>query len=111
MRPSTITRADVLARFGAGAGDVCWQEVAPKLLDRARADELNDRLARAWPAIRARLAAVALGGDRLRAILAAAGAPIEPATLGWPPALFADALRHAREIRNRYTVLDVAADS
>jgi glycerol-1-phosphate dehydrogenase [NAD(P)+] len=44
-------------------------------------------------------------------VLAAAGAPTEPGQLGWPPELFDDARWHAREIRNRYTFLDLAADA
>jgi glycerol-1-phosphate dehydrogenase [NAD(P)+] len=111
LHPSTITRDDVLAHFGPIAGDTCWRELEPKLLDRARADALDARLAAGWPAIRDRLARVSLGTDRLRRVLEAAGAPTEPAALGWPAALFDDARRHAREIRNRYTFLDFAADT
>jgi glycerol-1-phosphate dehydrogenase [NAD(P)+] len=43
-------------------------------------------------------------------VLTAAGAPVTPGDLGWPQPLFDDALAHAREIRNRYTFLDFAAD-
>ncbi|MCB9562529.1 MAG: iron-containing alcohol dehydrogenase [Kofleriaceae bacterium] len=111
LRASRLTRADVLAHFGAAAGATCWDEVAPKLLDDAGAEAVNARLVAGWTTIRARLAAVALGPDRLRGVLAAAGAPTEAAALGWSPALFAAARRHAREIRDRYTCLDVAADA
>ncbi|MBC7977639.1 MAG: hypothetical protein H7138_21900, partial [Myxococcales bacterium] len=44
------------------------------------------------------------------AVIAAAGAPREPAELGWSATLFDAAITHAREIRNRYTFLDFAAD-
>jgi glycerol-1-phosphate dehydrogenase [NAD(P)+] len=110
LRPTAIDRADVLRRFGAERGEACWRELAPKRLDRARADELNARLAVGWDAMRARIAAVSLGAARMTAVLAAAGAPIAPADLGWPAWLFDDALGHAREIRNRYTFLDFAGD-
>jgi glycerol-1-phosphate dehydrogenase [NAD(P)+] len=46
----------------------------------------------------------------MTAVLAAAGAPLAPGDLGWPASLFDAALAHAREIRNRYTFLDFAAD-
>ena len=110
VQPSAVSAADVRRRFGA-AGAACWREVAPKLLDRAAADAVNARLARAWDTIRDRLAAVALGPARLRATLAAAGAPTSAEQLGWPSALFADARAHARELRDRYTFLDLAADA
>ena len=45
------------------------------------------------------------------AIKSRCGAPTAPAELGWPPALVAEAMRHAREIRDRYTFLDLAADA
>jgi glycerol-1-phosphate dehydrogenase [NAD(P)+] len=111
VRPSTITRADVVAHFGELAGDACWRELEPKLHDRARAEALTARLASRWDAIRARIAAVTVGAARVRAILEAAGAATTPDALGWPPALFASALAHAREIRNRYTFLDLEADA
>jgi glycerol-1-phosphate dehydrogenase [NAD(P)+] len=111
LHASRVDRAQVLRRYGALAGEVCWSELAPKLLDRDGAEALNARLAREWPAIRARLAAVAVGERALRAVLEAAGAPTEPAQLGWPPPLLDDARWHAREIRNRYTFLDLAADA
>ena len=52
-----------------------------------------------------------LPAARLEAVLKAAGAPTTPEELGWPRGFYLEALRHAREIRNRYTFLDLAADS
>jgi glycerol-1-phosphate dehydrogenase [NAD(P)+] len=111
LQPTTVTRDDVVRHFGPERGEACWRELAPKRLDRQRADELNARLAAGWDALRARLQAVTLGSARMTAVLAAAGAPLRPADLGWPQPLFDDALAHAREIRNRYTFLDFAADT
>jgi glycerol-1-phosphate dehydrogenase [NAD(P)+] len=111
VKPSTITRAEILARFGPVAGESCWRELEPKLLDAQRADDINARLADPWDALRHRLLATSMPERELRAILAAAGAPQEPAELGWPAPLWDDARRHAREIRNRYTFLDLAADA
>lgn len=110
LRPTAVGRDDVCRRFGAERGEACWRELSGKHLDRARADELNARLASRWDEIRARIRAVTVGAARQREILAAAGAPISPAELGWPAELLGDALGHAREIRNRYTFMDLAAD-
>lgn len=111
LLPSAVTADDVRRRFGPVAGEACWREVAPKLLDAARADALDARLTAGWDALRARLLAVSLDAAHLQRVLAAAGAPTAPAELGWPPALVAEAMRHAREIRDRYTFLDLAADA
>lgn len=110
VRATALDRDDVVRHFGPERGEACWQELAPKRLDRQRADEVNARLAAGWDALRARIQAVTLGSARMTSVLAAAGAPIAPADLGWPQPLFDDALVHAREIRNRYTFLDFAAD-
>ncbi|HUQ07270.1 MAG TPA: iron-containing alcohol dehydrogenase [Kofleriaceae bacterium] len=111
VHASTVTRDEVLARFGPVAGETCWAELAPKLLDDERAAALNARLETRWPAIRARLEAVSIPGARLRAALTAVGAPVVPAELGWNDDEVVLARRHAREIRDRYTFLDLAADS
>jgi glycerol-1-phosphate dehydrogenase [NAD(P)+] len=110
LQPTQVTRDDVIRHFGPERGESCWQEFAPKRLDRARADELNARLAAGWDDLRARIQAVTLGHARMTEVLAAAGAPLSPADLGWPAPLFDAAMRHARELRNRYTFLDFAAD-
>jgi glycerol-1-phosphate dehydrogenase [NAD(P)+] len=110
LQPTAIDHADVIRHFGSALGEVCWCELAPTRLDRARADELNARLAASWDAMRTRIAAITLGAAAMARVLADAGAPGTPEELGWPPALFAAARGHAREIRNRYTFLDFAGD-
>lgn len=110
LRASTLTRDDVIRHFGAERGAACWLELAGKLTDARGAADRNARLAAGWDALRARIGAVTLGAARMAEVLTAAGAPTTPAELGWPAALFDDALAHAREIRNRYTFLDLAAE-
>lgn len=110
--PSTLTEADVVARFGAAGGATCWREVVPKLLlDDAAAEARTARLAAIWDGLRARVAAISLAPDRLAAILDEAGAPRTPAAIGWTDAGHADAVRWARALRDRYTFLDLAADA
>jgi glycerol-1-phosphate dehydrogenase [NAD(P)+] len=55
--------------------------------------------------------AVTRPADVLRDVLRRAGAPTTPEALGWPREFFRDAVRHAREIRSRWTFLDLAADA
>jgi glycerol-1-phosphate dehydrogenase [NAD(P)+] len=111
LQPSTLDRARVVARFGDLGGDACWREVEHKCFDRRRTDELNTRLAAGWDAMRARLAAIRIAAPAIRDLLSAAGAATTPEAIGCPPALFAEARMHAREQRDRYTFLDLAADA
>lgn len=110
LRPTAAGRDDLVRRYGAERGEACWRELEGKHFDAAQTEALNARLAARWPELRARIAAVTVGAARQRAVLVAAGAPIEPAQLGWPEGLLEDGIRHARELRNRYTFLDLAAD-
>jgi len=110
LRPTAVSRDDLLRHYGDVRGEACWLELSQKHAGRARTDELNARLAARWDDMRSRLQRVTLGAERLTEILTAAGAPIAPADLGWSAPLFDDALRHARDLRNRYTFLDFAAD-
>jgi glycerol-1-phosphate dehydrogenase [NAD(P)+] len=106
-----IEREDLIAHYGAALGEGCWRDVQGKCFAAPRAIELRNKLAASWPAIRARIAAVARSPEQLEQALAAAGAPTTPAQLGWSETAFATAVRRARQIRNRYTFLDLAIDS
>lgn len=111
LAASTLDRAALAAHLGPALAESCWPELAPKLLDAAGAEALNARLARDWDAIRARIAAVTVGAARIGAALAAAGAPLRPADLGWSSARHDGARRFARALRDRYTFLDLASDA
>lgn len=111
LRPTRVTREAVMTHFGPIIGEGCWTEMAQKSFDARATDELNARLARTWDAMRARLRAVTIDATELRNMLVDADVPVEPVDLGWPAALTNAAWHHAREIRNRYTFLDLAGDS
>jgi glycerol-1-phosphate dehydrogenase [NAD(P)+] len=111
LHASTVTEDMVKAHFGEELGRACWQEFARKRLDDMAAAALNARLEADWEGIRTRLAAVTRPAAALEAVLEQASAPTTPEALGWPSAFYRDAVRHAREIRDRFTFLDLAAES
>jgi glycerol-1-phosphate dehydrogenase [NAD(P)+] len=110
IRPSAVDEAAMIEHFGAELGRSCWQEFRPKRVDEGAAIQLNHRLTERWDEIRARIAAIRRPPQQLCTILQRAGAAAGPEALGWPRAFYGEAVRHAREIRNRYTFLDLAAD-
>lgn len=110
LGPSRLSLEALTSHFGLALGASCWRDVQAKCFTGPQLDELRARLAARWPAMREALAAVARPPAVLEAVLTAAGAPTQPLELGWAPGDFAVAVRHAREIRNRYTFLDLAAD-
>lgn len=111
LEASGPTEGDLVAHFGDEVGRSCWALFAKKRLTPERTAELNERLARDWDAIRGRIASATLPASFLRDVLERAGAPTKPSDIGWPDGFYRDAVLHAREIRDRYTFLDLAADS
>jgi len=110
LRPATVSEGEVRAHFGPELGEICWAEFSRKQPDAAAREIINARLAAAWPVIRDRVAAVTRPAQQLHDILRRTGAPTAPADLGWPASFYRDAVLHAREIRDRWTFLDFAAD-
>jgi glycerol-1-phosphate dehydrogenase [NAD(P)+] len=111
LAPTTVTEADAIRWFGPTLGATCWKDFAPKRLDAARASALNDRIAVDWDDIRARLRAAMRPATQIEATLRRAGAPTRPADLGLDIAFYRQVVRHARLTRDRFTILDLAAES
>ncbi len=61
--------------------------------------------------MRMRVSAVTRAVATLESALRHAGAPTTSENLHWPCPFYLEAVRRAGEIRNRYTFLDMAADS
>ncbi len=76
----------------------------------ARSERDLELLVRHEGEIKSRISDVLETGCAVRRALEESGAPMAAADLGIPQAEMAAALRHARKIRSRYTVLDVAAE-
>ena len=111
LMADSVTERDVIAHFGPELGRSVWPELAAKLLDKTRTDALNQRIATQWNSISSRLADVFLAPARIEAVLHAVGAPVAPAEIHLDRPFYEAALLHGREIRNRYTVLDVMAST
>jgi glycerol-1-phosphate dehydrogenase [NAD(P)+] len=111
LSPDKETEATFIARYGDVLGRSCWDDFERKRLDQKAAEKLNDRLADAWPEMRDRIAAISLTPDYLGSVLGAAGAPLTPESIHLPRTFYEEALLRSREIRNRYTFLDLAANA
>ncbi len=109
--PTRVDEPALVRHFGPVLGPACWRELSRKRLDAPAAEALARRLAADWEGIRSRLRSVTRPAAELRAALVRAGAPVTPEALGWPRAFFREAVLHAREIRSRWTFLDLAAEA
>ena len=108
LRPLPLDEEALRRRYGPAAA-ACAAELAGKALDASACDRVNAWLDAHWDELRAELLEVAIAPESLAAALRAAGAPTRGADLGLPAAFWRDAIRHAREVRNRFSMLDVAA--
>jgi glycerol-1-phosphate dehydrogenase [NAD(P)+] len=111
ISPGAVTRETLQQLFGATTGESCWREFAPKTMSADAAATLSRRLANSWSAIVADIRAVMLPSSRLASVMARAGGPATPADIGLSAEFYAAAVRNARYLRDRYTFLDLAADS
>jgi len=97
--------------YGASVGAVCWQSFARKLPSGDLLAAVNLKLERDWPEIRQAIRAVHRNPMILESALRRCTAPTRPTDLGLSEETYRQAVLHAREIRDRYTFLDFAADS
>jgi glycerol-1-phosphate dehydrogenase [NAD(P)+] len=109
--PDIDTEAGFKARYGDELGTSCWAEFQGKRIDGKKADLLNARIAARWDGMRERIAGVLLSSSHLTSVLTAAGADLTPEAIHLSRRFYEQALLRCREIRNRYTFLDLAANA
>lgn len=111
LEPTQINEADMIARYGDEIGQQCIRELQNKALDRKEADRMNRFLADNWEHIAAKLCAVMLPFERLWKPMQEIGAVRSGCDLGLPRRFYQEVVCYSREVRDRYTTLDIAADS
>lgn len=110
-RATSMTREALRSRLGAAIGESCWDQFRGKHLTEASAAARSAWLAERWAAIRDALARVTVPAATIAYVLQRIGAPVAPADIGIDDAFYADAVRNARYLRDRYTFLDLADDA
>lgn len=111
LTATRVTETDLIAHFGEELGHSCWRGFSAKHLDAGQAARLTERLRLGWPQIRDRLRACHLNPQQVESALQAAGAPVKAEDIGLTVDQYRSAVLHARQIRDRFTFLDLADDS
>jgi glycerol-1-phosphate dehydrogenase [NAD(P)+] len=109
--PTVIDEEGMRRRYGDEVARLCLAEHRGKALDEAGADAMNRKLEAIWPELRRELLAFTIPAGRLVDLLTAAGGPTTAAGLGLDPGFYREAVTHAREMRNRFSMLDLADDA
>jgi len=102
--------AAMSARFGVH-GTSCLAAITKKAMSGNRLEALNHRLAERWCSLRTAFETKALPLAQLRNAFDTVGVPTDPRDLDIVPSFYREAILHARELRDRFTMLDLAADS
>jgi glycerol-1-phosphate dehydrogenase [NAD(P)+] len=110
ISPTRIPEEELRERFGPVAENMIEQS-KKKAISVTGAEKLNRFLEKEWTDIRAQLKAVALPYDRLYHAMKAAGCRLLGTDLGLKSEFYRHAVRYARFIRDRYSMLDLADDS
>jgi len=110
--PSWETREEqIRAAFGrTRILDRVLEESRAKFLDRAQLAERLRRIEDRWPSMRSRVLAQLYSYRELRRMFREAGCPVAPEEIGLTRDRLGRTFRLAEKIRNRYTILDLAAE-
>ena len=111
LRPGTLGESALMRHYGTDIGKACWDEARHKTFSAARTEEVQAALDRGWADLQANHARHMRPAAVIENALRRIGAPTGYRDLNTSRDFFASAIWHAREIRNRYTFLDLAADS
>jgi glycerol-1-phosphate dehydrogenase [NAD(P)+] len=115
LETTPVVRADqetletFTARYGAELAQSCWDDFSKKRVAAADVDALNHRIAQRWDGVRDRVSDILLKSSYLEKVLRTAGNPMKPGEIHVARDFYDQAILRSREIRNRYTFLDLAA--
>ncbi|MEZ5930804.1 MAG: iron-containing alcohol dehydrogenase [Alphaproteobacteria bacterium] len=110
LAATAIKPGEIGKRFGPWSAS-CEAALRAKALSGERLEALNTQLDQRWPELRAAFDARSLPLSRMEAAFDTAGLAAGPHDLGIDPAFYREAVLHARELRDRFTMLDLAADA
>jgi glycerol-1-phosphate dehydrogenase [NAD(P)+] len=111
IKPTRIEKSDFIRRYGTVLGELCFNEAKKKSFDVEGAAIFNSKLERIWPQLRAELQDFMIDPAAMEATIRSGGGPATATELGLPLSVWRDAMKYGRDIRNRWSFLDLADDS
>ncbi len=108
--PSAVDKKKLIAHYGGNLGTSFWREFSKKKINNKKAEIVNRKLENEWEDIQKQIQRITRSPEQIEKSLSRVKAPTTPEELGWSKSMYCKAVQHAREIRNRYTFLDFAAD-
>ncbi len=110
MKPTPMDLKDMERRMGATAAQ-CLEQLQRKAFDADTVGAVNAKLAAIWPGLREEVKAFMIPVAEMEQLLKDAGAPTTAADLGLDLDFYLEAVRHGHEMRDRFSFVDIAANS
>jgi glycerol-1-phosphate dehydrogenase [NAD(P)+] len=110
VKATVIDEADMERRMGSAIAAQCLAEFRKKAFTPQSASAFNERIANIWPELRRELQAFVVPEAEMKRMLKEAGGALSAGDLGLDPAFYREAVIHSREMRNRFSMIDIAAD-
>ena len=111
LAPTDIPEQWIRENFADEMASNMLQQTKNKALDKNQCDALNNRLQADWTDIRASLCTCLLPYDELYSAMSAAGCQLTATDLGIDQDFYRGAVKNARFIRDRFSMLDLVDDS
>lgn len=105
-----INKDEFIKRYGDDIGQLCYREARKKSFDAEGAAAFNRKMERLWPELREELKKFMMDPDEMQAILKSAGGPTTATELGLSVPVWRKAMKYGRDVRNRWSFLDLADD-
>lgn len=110
IKPTVVDEDGIRARYPDAAVEGCLTAARNKAFDADQAAAFNEKIAELWPTLRTELLAMSVPAETLTQHLSEAGGGVTAEEVGIDRQLYRNAVRYALEIRDRYSMLDLAAD-
>ena len=110
IKPTVVDEDGIRARYPAAAVEGCLTAARNKAFNAEQAAAFNEKITELWPNLRTELLAMSVPAETLEQHLSEAGGGVTAEEVGIDRQLYRNAVRYALEIRDRYSMLDLAAD-
>ncbi|MFK8079925.1 MAG: iron-containing alcohol dehydrogenase [Granulosicoccus sp.] len=111
LQPTRIPEQWMRDSFDKQMSDNMLEQTRRKALNPEQCEALNQRLQTGWDELRTPLLKCLLPYEKLHTAMAAAGCQTRASDLGLDTDFYKDAVKGARFIRDRYSMLDLVDDS
>jgi glycerol-1-phosphate dehydrogenase [NAD(P)+] len=111
IKATNIDEDEFISRYGLKLGPMLFTEAKKKALDKEQAAAFNDKLESVWPQLREELSKFMIEPVAMKKAIASAGGPTTATELGLSISVWRDAMKFGRDVRNRWSFLDLADDS